>query len=388
MKKIRVLYLNPFSQAVSGPDESLLALLEAVIPLGVEPTLILPAPGPQVARYEKLGVRVFYVPLTVLKRKLSPTDVALLGARFGRSSLRVAQIARRVKADLIHTNMEVLFEGGLAAKALRIPHVMHYRGNTLDEPKPVFDALVLAWTLLARKIFCISDATAWIFKVRRRDEKVEVLYNPIRIREIGAAERSERVRAELGASGDELLIGTVGRIHPRKDLLTFVKACGVVGRSLPEARFVVVGAAEGADEERYLRELQAEAKREGLEGRLHFAGARRDVAQVMKALDVFVLTSRHEGFGRVVGEAMAASRAVVVSREGALPELVSEGVQGYCVDPGDAPAFAEKIERLARSSADRERMGEQGRQRAQAFDVVSVGARVFETYQRLLSAKR
>ena len=56
-----------------------------------------------------------------------------------------ADAGSQIGADLIHTNMEVLLEGGLAARALRMPHVLHYRGNTLDEPKWVFDALVSLW---------------------------------------------------------------------------------------------------------------------------------------------------------------------------------------------------------------------------------------------------
>ena len=45
-----------------------------------------------------------------------------------------------IGAELVHTNMEVLLEGGLAARSLGLPHVMHYRGNTLDRPRLVFDA--------------------------------------------------------------------------------------------------------------------------------------------------------------------------------------------------------------------------------------------------------
>ena len=93
----------------------------------------------------------------------------------------------------------------------------------------------------------------------------------------------------------------------------------------PRARFVVVGAPEGAAEEAYLSQLRATAASLGISDRLLFAGARRDMPAVFQALDVFVLSSRHEGFGRVVAEAMAAGIPSVVTREGALPELVTEG---------------------------------------------------------------
>ena len=84
-------------------------------------------------------------PLAPLRRDLS-LSAALYPARLARGAAAVTAVARRIKADLIHTNMEVLLEGAFAASLLRLPHVLHYRGNTLDHPKLVFDALVGAWT--------------------------------------------------------------------------------------------------------------------------------------------------------------------------------------------------------------------------------------------------
>ena len=314
---VRVLYLNPFSQEVSGPDESLRALLGELIPAGVEAHVVLPAGGPQVPRYEALGAVVHVATLAPLRRDLSPTAAVLYPAQLGRAVARVRALARRVGAALIHTNMEVLLEGGLAARTLGIPHVLHYRGNTLDEPRAVFDVLTATWTALSDHIYCISSATAEIFRKRGRDRKVEVLYNPLDVAAFARAARSDAVRAALGAEADAPLVGTVGRLHPRKDLETFVRAAAIVSSQVPRARFVVVGAAEAPVEGRVRpgRAFEALVERVGLRGRLHFAGARRDMPAVMKALDVFVLTSRHEGFGRVVAEDRQAVRArpVIVS---------------------------------------------------------------------------
>ncbi len=97
---------------------------------------------------------------------ISPSAPPLYPARLARSAVAIGALARRVGADLIHTNMEVLLEGGLAARALGLPHVLHYRGNTIDRPKWAFDLLVAAWTRAADRIFCISGATAEIFRRR------------------------------------------------------------------------------------------------------------------------------------------------------------------------------------------------------------------------------
>src|SRR5258708_18757649 len=139
---MRVVYLNPFSQEVSGPDESLRALLTELIPGGVEAHLILPtAGGPQVPRYEALGVTVHAARLAMLRRDLSPVAAALYPARLARAAAEVGAIARRVGADLILTNMETLLEGGLAARALPLPPRLPYPGNTLERPPLLLDRL-------------------------------------------------------------------------------------------------------------------------------------------------------------------------------------------------------------------------------------------------------
>jgi glycosyltransferase involved in cell wall biosynthesis len=379
---VRVLYLNPFSQEISGPDESLRTLLGALIPRGLEAHVVLPAPGPQVPRYEALGARVHFAPLAVLRRNLSFAAAAYPG-RLARSAIAVGALARRIQADLIHTNMEVLLEGGLAARALRLPHVLHYRGNTIDRPKWAFDLLVGAWTRAADQIFCISGATAEIFRRRGHQRRVEVLYNPIDLNRFRSGPASAEVRAALGAGPGQPLVGTVGRIHPRKDLETFVRAAARIAAGSPEARFAIVGAAEAPVEVSYRARLDALVRELGLEGRLVFAGARRDVPEVMRAFDLFLLSSRHEGFGRVVAEAMAAARPSVVTDEGALPELVERGTYGLCAPAGDDAAFAAQALSLLRDPRAATELGRRAVEGARRFDVVSVAERVWSRYGEL-----
>ena len=383
---MRVLYLNPFSQEVSGPDESLRTLLGGLIPRGVEAHVVLPALGPQVPRYQALGATVHFAPLSVLRRDLSP-DTALYPLRLARSTAAVAGLARSVQADLIHTNMEVLLEGVFASRLLRKPHVLHYRGNTLDSPKIVFDALVAIWTRGADTAYCISGATAEVFRRRGHREKVEVLYNPVDLAAFGPAAASPDVRTALGARPGRPLVGTVGRIHPRKDLETFVRAAAVIARAAPEARFAIVGAAEAEVEKAYQEQLSRLVAELGLKDRLTFAGARRDIAAVMRSLDIFVLTSRHEGFGRVVAEAMAAGRPVVVTDEGALPELVADGPAGLRAAPGDAEMFAERILALLRNPLEAAALGARAVEAAHKFDADAIAERVWRRYRELTSAR-
>lgn len=381
---MRVLYLNPFSQEVSGPDESLRTLLGALIPRGVEAHVVLPRPGPQVPRYQALGATVHYAPLAVLRRDLS-FAAATFPWRLGAAVAHLARLIRRLKIDVVHTNMEVLLEGGLAARLVGIPHVLHYRGNTLDRPRWVFDGLTALWTWEADHVYCISRATADLFVRRKRDAHVEVLYNPVDVATFSGAQRSPDVRVSLGAGPDALLIGTVGRIHPRKDLETFLRAAALVLAREPRARFAIVGAAEAPVEIGYLQQLKALIAELRLQDRVVFAGARRDIPAVMRALDLFVLTSRHEGFGRVVAEAMAAGLPIVVTDEGAPPELVEVDRCGLCARPAAPDDFAEKMLRLIGDPQLARRLAAAAAGRASDFDAASVASRVAARYQALVS---
>ena len=383
---MRVLYVNPFSQEVSGPDESLRTLLGALVPMGVDAHVVIPGPGPQVPRYEALGVTVHYAPFAVIRRRLPLVAAALFPAKVARGTTAITQLARRLNPALIHSNAEVVLDSGLAARMLRLPHVLHYRGNSSDTPKWVFDHLVTLWTSIADHIFCVSHATASLFERRNRGEKVEVLYNPVKLEAYATTPRSDEVRASLGASTGQPLIGTVGRIHRRKDLETFVRAAALIAAQVPEARFTIVGDATGNVEQLYQRQVERLIRQLNLESRVTFAGPRRDIAAVMKALDVFVNTSHHEGFGRVVAEAMAAGRPVVVGDEGAPPELVDRGRCGLLARPSDPEDFSGQVLRILRSPDEAAALGGRALERAQLFDARTVARRVLARYEELVSS--
>ena len=133
----------------------------------------------------------------------------------------------------------------------------------------------------------------------------------------------------------------------------------------------------------YRARLDALVRELGLEARLVFAGARRDIPDVMRALDLFLLTSRHEGFGRVVAEAMAAARPSVVTDEGAPPELVERGAYGLCAPAGDDAAFAAQALTLLRNPRSAAELGARAAEGARRFDVVSVAERVWSRYLAL-----
>ena len=381
---IRVLYVNPFAQLISGADESLLDLITALVPLGVEPHVALPEGSPLAQRYASAGARVHTVRISSLKRSLRPWSLASYGFRLVRGTFGLTRLARSIGAHLIHTNMEVALDGAFAASLLRLPHVLHYRGNTRDDPRAVFDVLTRVWTGLSNQVICISQGTAEIFARRGLGSRVEAIYDAVPVELFRRARRSSSLRTELGAAPGDVLVGTVARIHPRKDLRTFIETCGRLASRLPNARFTIIGGAHDELERSYEAELHDLAAKVGIRERMVFAGPRFDMPAVMRALDIFVLCSRHEGFGRVVAEAMAAEVPCVLSNEGALVELSLHGRAGLLCAPGEPDSFADGISRVMTDQSLRASLVREGNARISTFEPSRVAQAVLGRYKLAL----
>ncbi|MDR7555336.1 MAG: glycosyltransferase family 4 protein [Armatimonadota bacterium] len=158
-----------------------------------------------------------------------------------------------------------------------------------------------------------------------------------------------------------LFVGVLER-HKGVDVLLDAFA-GVLGR-IPAAELWIVG--EGPRR----AELEAQAARLGVWRQVRFLGARprAELLALMDRARLLVLPSRSEGLPRVIIEAMARARPVVASRVGGIPEVVEHGVTGLVVPPANADALAEALILLLTDRNLAERMGREGRRRAEARD--------------------
>jgi len=178
------------------------------------------------------------------------------------------------------------------------------------------------------------------------------VYNAV---DLARYEMDDDHRQELGADGRPI-IGFVGQIVPRKGVVTLIEAMPEVLKRFPAALLVIVGCAP-PDETEYESSCRAMVERLGLSEHVQFVGYRRDVPAWMRTFDVFVLPTRSEPFGKVVIEAMAASRPVVVTSVGGIPEIVTSPELGSLV-PSDDPAItAREIVRYLGDAALRARVG-------------------------------
>ena len=169
------------------------------------------------------------------------------------------------------------------------------------------------------------------------------------------------------AAGDgRPVVGFVGRIEPRKGPLDLVQAAPAIRAARPDARVIVIGDDPYGSDPDYAALVRAS-------GEVEHVGWVDDAAGAMRHLSVLVAPSREEPFGTVLSEAMAAGVPVVATAVDGLPEVVTHGVDGMLVEPGEIDALAAAVvEVLGR----REAMGQAAREAARRFDADRYAERV------------
>jgi glycosyltransferase involved in cell wall biosynthesis len=174
-------------------------------------------------------------------------------------------------------------------------------------------------------------------------ETIVVIPNGIDINQFRPdPEAGKTVRQEWGISANTILIGLVGRLHPMKDHLTFLKAAALLAQERKDLRFVCVG---GVQEQGYAKELYELTHQLGITQQVIWAGGRADMSAVYNALDIFVSTSAFgEGFSNAIGEAMACGKPCVVTDVGDSGLIV--GAKGIVIPPKDPLALKTAVLQL------------------------------------------
>jgi glycosyltransferase involved in cell wall biosynthesis len=188
---------------------------------------------------------------------------------------------------------------------------------------------------------------------------VAVIYNGIDVGDAPSASDRARIRQTLGVGDDTLVVGTVARLDPVKDLGTLIEAAGHLA-SERRLRTVILG--DGSEMSR----LKQAAAARGISSVITFLGHRDDARSWLAGFDVFVNCSTSEGISLTILEAMAAGLPVVATAVGGTPEVVTNDC-GYLVPPRDPVRLADAVRRLSRNADERQSLGTLARQRIHRY---------------------
>ena len=210
--------------------------------------------------------------------------------------------------------------------------------------------------------------------------RVTVIHSGIDL-ETPAPPEGPDLRTRAGAAQGAPLVLTIASTEAYKDHPTLLEAAALLFERRPDARWAVLGAGG------LFEETAARVERRGLADRLRYLGFVDHARGLLPQADVFVLTSKTEGLGTSVLDAMAVGVPVVSTAAGGIPEMIDHGRTGLLVPPGNAPALAAAIEDLLEDRALGRRLATAAAVRVRDFDVERTIQRTEEFYRRLLAAR-
>ncbi len=362
-----ILYLANSGDIIGGGQISLLGLLKRLNRGKYHPVVVCPAVGSLYDELKRIGVETHIVRMNTLRNLNFLLWVKTIN--------RLVQLIKSKKIQIIHSNgSRATIFGGIAARLTKTPLIWHVRIVNSDK---LLDRLLAR---LASKIIVISKAVSRRFNwLKNKEDKIVLVYNGIDLERFKPNVGIRKVRGESLSSKTPMVV-TVGRLDWYKGHKYLLEAAEKIVQTLPDARFLIVGDGE------YRKRLENQVKQLNLDENVIFTGNRKDIPEILAGIDLFVLSSVSEGFGRAVAEAMACAKTVVATKAGGLSEVVEDGITGRLVSPKNSTALAEAIIELLKDKKKAENMGIAGRKRVEKlFSIERNVKSIEELYEKILT---
>lgn len=260
-------------------------------------------------------------------------------------------LLRNQSFDLVHSNSSVIDMGLFIARSLHIPHIWHFR----EVASLSFGAKPILGERYQRYIYGKSDRIIAISKNVKQefgdlipDDRTVVIQNGIVPPKVS---RFPNHDAEL------VNICIVGRVEPNKNQLEAVKAIKALNcESLSKVKLHIIGDCAGE----YAKEVKQYVSANGLEDHVILYGVRNDVDTMLQDMNIGLMLSHHEAFGRVTVEYMMHRVCVIASNTSANPEIVHDGRNGLLYNIGDSKELSLKIDLLIKNRDLIKRLSEDG----------------------------
>jgi glycosyltransferase involved in cell wall biosynthesis len=293
----------------------------------------------------------------------------------------IAGYLRASKPQIVHTFLLTgSLYGRLAAILARVPIVIGTEVN-IYEHKRRAHALAERVLMAGTDRLVVSAESVrdfYVAQVHADPAKIDVIYNAVDFTQAQPTMSRAEMRNALGIPDDARVAGIIARLTEQKGHRYLFEALASQP-ALADVHLLVVGGGEQRDA------LVRDVEQKGLSARVHFLGARRDLGNLLAAMDLFVMASLWEGLPLSMVLAMGAGVPIVATRVAGIPEVVADGRTGLLVPPRDSNALGAALARLLGDPDLRQRFGDDARAAVlPRFGVHRYVESVTSMYDRLL----
>ncbi|HEU4724047.1 MAG TPA: glycosyltransferase, partial [Candidatus Eisenbacteria bacterium] len=308
--------------------------------------------------------------------------VAMRGTWDLASAFALARLHRSLRPDLVHWHAARAHALGAIA-AQFAPGPARVLSRRVDFPVRRSPGSRLLWSLPVDAIAAISEGVRdALVRSGVAADRIRVVPSGIDLSPFDVPADRDELRAKFGIETKTVLAFQAAALAPHKSQTDLLKAAARL-RDAGERDIQVWIAGDGP--------LRADLERErdalALGTTVRFLGFREDVNDLLRAADLFVVSSCLEGMGTATLDAMASGLPVVATRVGGIPEIVADGETGILVPARDPAALAGAMRRLAADPALRARFGEAGRARAREFSADRTEERTRAMYDEILQRR-
>ena len=328
-RKIKILHVSESSET-GGAETVLLNIVNNLDERRYHSIVVLLKTGWLYERLEKSGIS------PILLKSDRAYDVNFL--------LRLWSTVKKQDVEIIHSHLPgANAYSCLAGRAAGVPVVATYHGmlSACGKLRASEKLQLFLVRNFSKKIVSVSDSLRQelIQLAKFPSSKLKTIYNGVDWDKFDRPFEKVTKMKELGVDSNDKVIGMVANLKATKGYQYFIRAAAIVANSISQVKFLVIG--EG--EEGIKLAITEEVRLLGLGDKVRFLGFREDVPELLRMLDVFVLSSVSEGMSLSTVEAMGSGVPVVVTKSGGPQELVEDGRTGFLVPPRDENSLAEKV---------------------------------------------
>ncbi len=275
------------------------------------------------------------------------------GLRHPLDVFKIRDFLRATRPDIVHTFLlTASLYGRLAAILARVPIIIGTEVNTYQDKR--LHHILAERLLVAGTDRVVTSAESvkdyYVRQIGVDPKRVGVIHNAVNFGQLATSAPRAEIRGRIGLAPDAVVAGVIARLTDQKGHAYLFDAVARTP-SLAGLDLLIVGDGplRGA--------LEADAAAKGIAKRVHFLGARRDLGDLISAMDLFVLPSLWEGLPLSMVLAMGAGLPVVATAVAGVPEVVTDGVTGLLVPPADADALGHALARIVTDPAEAARLG-------------------------------